>query len=75
MILIKKWFEVGKIEGKIEGEKNLVLKLLIKKFNNIPESLAVELQSISDEKIINKIVDSIFEIKSLKDVEVIISGK
>ncbi len=64
--------EQSKIEGEkigiIKGEKDLLLRLLTKKFKKIPENLESEINKIGNIQTIEKIVESIFEIQTPEDI-------
>ncbi len=69
----------GKAEGKAEGIEegqikakiSDITKLLIKKFGVIPESLEKKIINCKDLSKFDKVIDSIFDIESIKEVEII----
>jgi predicted transposase/invertase (TIGR01784 family) len=57
-----------RLEGKLEGKIELVLNLLNKKFGELPENVTFSLNNLKELSVIQKIVDSIFEINSVEQV-------
>jgi len=61
----KKWHD----EGKIEGEITLLIRLLNKRFGMLPDALYQEIVTIQDPGLIEAIIDNIFEIDSMNELE------
>ena len=67
----------GKAEGKAEGEtigiqkgkKVLLLKLLTKRFTNIPQNIIKTINDIENTEIIDNIIDNLFDLKSIEDLK------
>jgi len=65
---IQKGIEEGKLKGLEEGKQMLLLKLLQKRFDNIPKNLKNKIESAKI-NMLEACGESIFEFKSIKDVE------
>ena len=61
----QKWIEQGEIKGEIKS----LIKILNKKFGELPENLTKQIYSVKDKEIIETIMDNIFEISSIEEVE------
>ena len=66
---IKKGIKEGKKEGKIEGKISTLLRQLSKKFGILPQEISDRISSIKDLDTIDKMLDDIFDIESLEEVE------
>lgn len=77
--VIDKSYDDGKIEGELKGEfkgkKDLLLRILNKKFKSISSDLENTINSLQDIKIIENIIDNIFDLESVKDIEDIINSE
>ena len=72
---------LGKQEGISEGEiiglekgqlikaKSLLIKLLIKKFKNINDNLINRINNSNDIKLIENVVENIFDLNSIKEID------
>ncbi len=58
----------GLAEGKLEAEKEILLKLLNKKFKEIPDKLVYKIKSLNNINLISQIINSIFDIQLIDDV-------
>jgi len=58
----------AKLEGKLEGKKELVITLLTKKFGSLPENLLKNINESNDIDILQKIIDNIFDVTSFDEV-------
>ncbi|MFU0781516.1 MAG: DUF4351 domain-containing protein [Thermoanaerobacterium thermosaccharolyticum] len=65
---LKKSMEKGMEKGIEKGMENLVIRLLKKKFSDIPEKY-IKLIEDADEKTLLQIADNIFEINKIEDIE------
>ncbi|WKV08517.2 DUF4351 domain-containing protein [Thermoanaerobacterium sp. CMT5567-10] len=65
---LKKSMEEGMEKGIEKGMENLVIRLLKKKFSDIPEKY-IKLIEDADEKTLLRIADNIFEINEIEDIE------
>jgi hypothetical protein len=65
---LKKSMEKGMEKGIEKGMENLVIRLLKKKFSDIPEKY-IKLIEDADEKTLLQIADNIFEINKIEDLE------
>ncbi|MBE0068295.1 DUF4351 domain-containing protein, partial [Thermoanaerobacterium thermosaccharolyticum] len=65
---LKKSMEKGMEKGIEKGMENLVIRLLKKKFSDIPEKY-IKLIEDADEKTLFQIADNIFEINKIEDLE------
>ncbi|WHE06068.1 DUF4351 domain-containing protein [Thermoanaerobacterium thermosaccharolyticum] len=65
---LKKSMEKGIEKGFEKGMENLVIRLLKKKFNDIPEKY-IKLIEDADKKTLLQIADNIFEINKIEDIE------
>ncbi|MBC7474321.1 MAG: Rpn family recombination-promoting nuclease/putative transposase [Candidatus Sericytochromatia bacterium] len=62
----------GRSEGEVSGKISLLIRILNKKFGKIPKKLEDKISKIKEINIIDNIIDNIFDIQSVKDVENII---
>ena len=60
----------GKIEGKIEGEKKTLLKILTKRFGEVPQSIQEKILSIKDTEKLNTLVDEALSVESLSQIKI-----
>ncbi len=60
-------------KGFLEGTKNNIIKLLDKKFGSVPQEIKDKIISCHDSEKINIILDTIFDIKTLEEIEKILS--
>ncbi|HHW01869.1 MAG TPA: DUF4351 domain-containing protein [Thermoanaerobacterales bacterium] len=58
----------GKVEGRAEGKAETLVKLIRKKFNLIPKHYEDKIM-ILDEKKLDNIIDNIFTIQDIKDID------
>lgn len=66
--LAKVFKEIGREEGKAEGKAETLVKLIRKKFNLIPKHYEDKIM-ILDEKKLDNIIDNIFTIQDIKDID------
>ncbi|MBC7475840.1 MAG: Rpn family recombination-promoting nuclease/putative transposase [Candidatus Sericytochromatia bacterium] len=66
---IKKGEQIGIHKGEQIGKKYLLIRLLTKKFNKIPSKLETKINKLEDISVIEKIIDNIFDIENIKDIE------
>jgi hypothetical protein len=59
----------GKIEGKLEGKIESLTLILIKKFKNIPNEMLNKLSNLRDVRVVDKILEDVFDISSLEELE------
>jgi len=59
----------GKAEGKMEGKISTLMRLLSKKFGILPQEISNKISITKDLDIIDKMLDNIFDIQSLEEVE------
>lgn len=68
--LKNEWTKQARLEGKLEGEVSSLLRILSKKFKTeISQSLKNKILAVDNKNIVEKILDNIFEISSLEQVE------
>ncbi|MFN8578219.1 MAG: hypothetical protein U0354_15385 [Candidatus Sericytochromatia bacterium] len=68
--------QIGIAKGKLEGEqigifkakKELVIKLLTKKFSTLPENIIKSIGETNNIDLFQKIIDDIFEINSIDEI-------
>jgi len=58
----------GEQIGLLKGKRDLLLSLLNKRFGKLPENVTLVINNIENVEVIQKIVDSIFDINSPEDV-------
>jgi predicted transposase YdaD len=46
-VIYQEWIEEGRAEGRLDGERSLVLRLLTCRIGNVTPELAVKVQSLS----------------------------
>jgi predicted nucleic acid-binding Zn-ribbon protein len=66
--LTTSWEKKGKREGKIEGQADILLRLLRKKFGPLPAELEAEVRKMPAEKL-EQLAEAIFELKKLEEVK------
>ncbi len=69
--VIKK-FDIGekiREEGKIEGEVNLLIRVLNKKLGKMPEDIKKQLEGLKCTDTVENIMDNIFEINCINDIK------
>jgi len=62
----------GKIEGKIEALQNKSIKLLLKKFGELPSEIESKISNCYDLEKLDQIIDNIFDLASVGEIERII---
>lgn len=59
----------GKIEGKLEGQATILIKLLKKKFGNIPADIDAQVKTLSEAKL-QHLAEAIFDLETIDDVRI-----
>lgn len=76
--LLEKVRTESKNEGKLEGEesksKNLLIRLINKKFKKISKKLEDKINKFNDIKKIESIIENIFDINSIEEIETILNN-
>lgn len=62
----------GKIEGKIEGQAIIVLRLLKKKFNEIPLPIENKVRMLSEDKL-QQLAEAIFDLETIEDLKIFLN--
>jgi len=65
--LTTSWEEKGRSKGRIEGQAEMLLRLLKKRFNDIPAELENQVRTLSEEKL-EQLAEAIFDLKTIEDV-------
>jgi hypothetical protein len=68
MEITTSWERKGRAEGKAEGQANILVRLLKKKFGNMPVEVEDKVRNLSIEKQ-QELAEAIFDLKSIDDVE------
>ena len=64
---LKEGWQQGKQEGKQEGELTIILRLLVRRFGNLPESLVVSLRQLDTEQL-EAFSEPMLDARSLDDL-------
>ncbi|MEW6696105.1 MAG: Rpn family recombination-promoting nuclease/putative transposase [Bacillota bacterium] len=67
MQLTTPWHEKGRIEGNLEGQSALVLKLLKKRFGEVPEDLEKLIKSLNSERL-EAVGEALLDIKNIEEL-------
>ena len=70
--------EEGREQGLKEGQsktKNLLIKLINKKFKKIPDDLKKTIKNSNNLKVIEKILESIFDIQNIEEIYKLLDKK
>lgn len=67
MQLTTPWHEKGRIEGKIEGKVEIVLRLLKKRFGEVPEDIEKGVKSLAADRL-GEVGEALFDINTLDDL-------
>ena len=55
-------------KGRAEGQADLLIRLLHKKFNNVPPEIENQVKALSAEKL-QQLAEAIFDLKSIEDIK------
>ena len=66
--LTTSWEEKGRIEGKIEGQTEILLKLLKKRLGDVPADMENHIRSLPGDRL-EQLAEAIFDLKSIDDVQ------
>lgn len=66
--------EEGREEGKVEGERTIILRLLNRRMGNIPDTLLSQIQGLSLEQL-EALGDAMFDFSALADLEGWLQGE
>ena len=76
MEITTSWQEKGRIEGKregiVEGQADLLIRQLKKKFTNLPADMETRVRGLSAEKL-QQLAEAIFDLETLEDVKAFLS--
>lgn len=70
--LTTSWEEKGRTEGKIEGQAEILLKLLKKRFGDVPVDMENHIRSLPGDRL-EQLAEAIFDLKSIDDVKAFIN--
>ncbi len=62
------WGERLRAEGRVEGERKMLLRLLTLMFGEIPEATVAHINTIADETALTKLAQQILTIHRLEDL-------
>ncbi len=62
------WEQKGKKEGRMEGQADLLIRLLYRKFTDVPSEIENRIRTLPPEKL-QSLADAIFDLKSVDDVK------
>jgi hypothetical protein len=68
MEITTSWEQKGKAEGRVEGQADLLIRLLHKKFTNLPAEIENQVKALPAEKL-QELAEAIFDLKSIDDVK------
>jgi hypothetical protein len=68
MEITTSWERKGRAEGKVEGQANILVRQLKKKFGNIPVEVEDRVRNLSVEKQ-QELAEAIFDLKSIDDIK------
>ena len=64
-----KWILEWELRAELRGKISFLLRILTKKFEVLPENLIENIRTVKDAQVIDSILDDIFEISSLEELE------
>ncbi len=70
---IVKGEQIGIAKGTNQTKKELAIKLLKKKFKELPKDIIEKINNTENMEIINQIIDNIFDLNSIDDVKKILA--
>ena len=68
MEITTSWEQKGRAEGKVEGQADLLIRLLHKKFANIPPEMENQVKALPAEKL-QQLAEAIFDLETIEDVK------
>ena len=72
MEITTSWQEKGRIKGIVEGQADLLIRQLKKKFTNMPADMETRVRGLSAEKL-QQLAEAIFDLETLEDVKAFLS--
>jgi predicted transposase YdaD len=68
MQITTSWKEEGRIEGRIEGQSNTILRLLNRKFGSLPNEIATQINSLEPNQL-NSLTEDLLDFETFDDLE------
>ena len=62
------WERKGRAEGKVEGQADLLIRQLKKKFDNVPPEIETRVRNLPPEKL-QQLAEAMFDLKTIEDVK------
>ncbi len=62
------WGEKLRVEGRLEGEQKMLLRLLTLMFGEVPEAISTRINAITDENALTDLAQQILSIHSLEEL-------
>lgn len=68
MEITTSWERKGRVEGRVEGQADLLIRLLKKKFTNVPTEIENQVKALPAEKL-QQLAEAIFDLETFEDVK------